>query len=117
MSNRRFNALAGLATEVAGRMAADPQEQACAGKLASLTDDVIPGGDVDFQALFPEQTEQVFLAKVFQALAHQVFLRAIGNQDDLSWQVSFICDAMTLSRLLQTATQHTLAFSDTFLAP
>jgi len=110
VSNSRFGALIDFALQVAS----NEEENDYIKKLEELSGSFFPGSDLDLENDFSNTEEKIFWSKVFQAVAHKVFLREIGNIQELNWQPSLICDSVSISRMLQDYTNEKLPYTEKF---
>ena len=105
VSNKRFHSLISFAIEVAEDYAATEEECGLVADLEKRADAFYPGYDFDLLEEFPSLVDRKFWARIFLDLAHLVFLRKIGNQNQLFWQSSFIGDAYWIGRTLVLSVQ------------
>jgi hypothetical protein len=104
VSNRRFFAHISFAQEVAVELAETDQQKCFVSDFKRWWDtEFFNGFDFDLDHVFPSIDQKKFWAICFQELAHRIYRREIGNQDDQTWQPTAIGDAYMTSRMLVDA--------------
>ncbi len=107
VSNARLFGLVELASEVGADLANTEEERAYVARLSEFGQSAFPGIELDLAARFPTTAERKWWARVFHVVARRVYLRALGNQADQTWQPSMIGDAYVIARMLTHAVQVT----------
>jgi hypothetical protein len=104
VANSRLSTLIEFALEVGQNLASTPQEAELVARLRRDEDeDLFPGCSFDLGERFPTLPSKMFWARVFREVAHQIFLRQLGNEEIDSWQASTIGDACLIDHMLTHA--------------
>jgi hypothetical protein len=105
VSNQRFDLLIAFGIEVGQRTAESEEERSYLTGLEGRKATFYPGYDLAIETEFPSRDERKFWARVFFDLAHLVFSRQIGNQENSFWQYSAVGDAYLLGRMITRSVQ------------
>jgi hypothetical protein len=105
VSNGRLFALLDFAIEVGESLARDGDEREIVARLRRFSTGAYPGITFDLGDRFPTVDERKWWARVFNLVAHRIYLRQLGNQDSQGWQPSAIGDAYVVARMLTRAVQ------------
>jgi hypothetical protein len=105
VANRRLSALVRFACEVGQSVATSDSERAHVDVLLAFEDAMWPGIGFDLDEVFATLDAKKWWARVFHLVAGRIYRRAIGNQDDQTWQPSTIGDAYVVARMLTHAVQ------------
>ena len=105
VSNQRFHSLIEFGMEVGEKTATTDEDKSFVSDLRKRSDAFYPGYDFAIEREFPSLIESKFWARVFFELAHLIFRREIGNQEDTFWQYSAVGDAYLFGRVITRSVQ------------
>ncbi len=112
VSNKRFCALLEWAIEAAPRINDKKGKDYILKMQQNYQDIYSPCTDIDLSSEL-NKDEQVFWAKVFQVVGHQLFNRTLGSTESENWRPGAIADAVSVSRMLQKLSREYLDYNET----
>lgn len=112
VSNKRFCALIEWAMDAASGINDVKKNEYISKMQQGYQELYAPCSDIDLEGELSKD-EKIFWFKVFQVVAHQIFMRTIGSAESDGWRPSAIADVVSISRMLQKLTGKNLDFTKT----